>query len=132
MRRASKGYTGVDIPLFLTMLVQGLNLQGEGSTVLVKSYYTPSGAPITSQPPLSSPFRIPTRQKTEVPHPSFPTHTNVPDEAASIAHHEGEKLEKIVKSTKSRRRVKIVVSDDEDAAEDTSKQGRKIDAIDKD
>ncbi|GKF18938.1 hypothetical protein Tco_0063856, partial [Tanacetum coccineum] len=23
MRRASKGYTGVDIPLFLTMLVQG-------------------------------------------------------------------------------------------------------------
>ncbi|GJU25745.1 hypothetical protein Tco_1164366 [Tanacetum coccineum] len=37
MRRASKGYTGVDIPLFPTMLVQGPILQGEGSTVPVDS-----------------------------------------------------------------------------------------------
>nr|GEV77434.1 uncharacterized mitochondrial protein AtMg00810-like [Tanacetum cinerariifolium] len=42
------------------------------------------------------------------------------------------KLEKTVKSTKARRRAKIVVSNDVDAAEDTSKQGRKIDVIDKD
>nr|GFA05170.1 putative reverse transcriptase domain-containing protein [Tanacetum cinerariifolium] len=42
------------------------------------------------------------------------------------------KLEKIVKSTKARRRAKIIVLDDEDAAKDTSKQGRKIDAIDQD
>nr|GEV96123.1 hypothetical protein [Tanacetum cinerariifolium] len=42
------------------------------------------------------------------------------------------RLEKIVKSAKTRRRAKIVVSDDEDAIEDTSKQGRKIDAIDQD
>nr|GEY38731.1 hypothetical protein [Tanacetum cinerariifolium] len=42
------------------------------------------------------------------------------------------KLEKIVKSTKARRRAKIVVLDDEDAAEDSSKQGRKIDKIDQD
>nr|GEV23357.1 hypothetical protein [Tanacetum cinerariifolium] len=42
------------------------------------------------------------------------------------------KLEKIVKETKARRRAKIVVSDDEDATEDTSKHGRKIDAIDQD
>ncbi|GKA45207.1 putative ribonuclease H-like domain-containing protein [Tanacetum coccineum] len=54
MRRASKGYIRVDIPLFLTMLVQGLIPQGEGSTV----------------------------QETEVPHPSYPTYTNVADEAA--------------------------------------------------
>ncbi|GJS60771.1 hypothetical protein Tco_0655555 [Tanacetum coccineum] len=38
-------------------------------------------------------------------------------------------LEKIVKSSKARRRAKIVVSDD---AEDSSKQGRKIDKIDQD
>ncbi|GJT82272.1 hypothetical protein Tco_1056614 [Tanacetum coccineum] len=82
MRRASKGYTGVDIPLFPTMLVQGLILQGEGSTVLVESHHTPSGAPTTSQPPLSSPSRIPTRQETKVPQPSSPTYTNVADEAA--------------------------------------------------
>nr|GEU68914.1 hypothetical protein [Tanacetum cinerariifolium] len=29
MRRASKGYSGVDVPLFLTMLVQGLILQSD-------------------------------------------------------------------------------------------------------
>nr|GEU47394.1 hypothetical protein [Tanacetum cinerariifolium] len=40
--------------------------------------------------------------------------------------------QKTVKSTKARRRAKIIVSDDEDAAEDTLKQGRKIDAIDQD
>ncbi|GKF36332.1 hypothetical protein Tco_0113090, partial [Tanacetum coccineum] len=36
----------------------------------------------TSQPPLSSPLRIPTRQETKVPQPSSPTYTNVADEAA--------------------------------------------------
>ncbi|GJY78377.1 ribonuclease H-like domain-containing protein [Tanacetum coccineum] len=53
--RASKGYTGVDTPLFQTMLVQGQLLHGEGST---------------------SP-------ETEVPQPSSPTQTHVGDEAAS-------------------------------------------------
>nr|GFB90595.1 hypothetical protein [Tanacetum cinerariifolium] len=43
---------------------------GEGSTVLVESHHTPSGAPTTSQLPLSSPSRIPTRQETDVPQPS--------------------------------------------------------------
>nr|GEX12498.1 hypothetical protein [Tanacetum cinerariifolium] len=42
------------------------------------------------------------------------------------------KLEKIIKSNKARRRANIVMSDDEDAAEDSSKQGRKIDKIDQD
>ncbi|GJW10359.1 hypothetical protein Tco_1576186 [Tanacetum coccineum] len=49
------------------MLVQGPILQGEGSTVPVESHHTPSGAPTTSQPLLSSPLRILTRQETEVP-----------------------------------------------------------------
>ncbi|GJX12398.1 putative ribonuclease H-like domain-containing protein [Tanacetum coccineum] len=52
---ASKGYTGVDIPLFQIMLVQGQILQGEGSIIL----------------------------ETEVPQPSSPTQTHVADEAAS-------------------------------------------------
>ncbi|GJT99437.1 hypothetical protein Tco_1109776 [Tanacetum coccineum] len=84
MRRASKGYTGVDIPLFPTMLVQGLVVQGEGSTVLVESYYIPTSAPLTSQPPSSSPSRITTRQESVVPQPKSPTQTNVADKAASI------------------------------------------------
>ncbi|GJX72541.1 hypothetical protein Tco_0309712 [Tanacetum coccineum] len=56
MKRASKGYTGVDIPLFPTMLVQGPILQGEGSTV----------------------------QEAEVPQPSSPSQTHDADEATSI------------------------------------------------
>ncbi|GKA80438.1 hypothetical protein Tco_0787034 [Tanacetum coccineum] len=42
------------------------------------------------------------------------------------------KLEKTVKSSQAKRREKIVVSDDEDDLEDSSKKGRKIDEIDTD
>ncbi|GKC32566.1 hypothetical protein Tco_1039860 [Tanacetum coccineum] len=42
------------------------------------------------------------------------------------------KLEKKVKTSKARRRVRIVISEDEDAEQDSSKQGRKISEIDKD
>ncbi|GJS53487.1 putative ribonuclease H-like domain-containing protein [Tanacetum coccineum] len=42
------------------------------------------------------------------------------------------KLEQKVKTTKSRRRARIVLSDDEEGVEDSSKQERKISAIDKD
>ncbi|GKD87762.1 hypothetical protein Tco_1358916, partial [Tanacetum coccineum] len=42
------------------------------------------------------------------------------------------KLEHKVKSSKSRRRAKIMISDDEDSQEDPSKQGRKIAQIDED
>ncbi|GJR73756.1 putative ribonuclease H-like domain-containing protein [Tanacetum coccineum] len=218
MRRASKGYTGVDIPLFPTMLVQGPILEGEGSTVPVESHHTPSGAPTTSQPLLSSPSRIPTRQETEVPRPSSPTYTNVVDEAAftsvdviyggaattvssidagqgsgnipksptmphdlplpgghtpgsdegSLTLHEltvlctklsnkvdnmetelkqtkqtygasltklikkVKKLEQTIKTSQARKRANIVVSDDEESLEDTSKQGRMIEDINQD
>ncbi|GKC89682.1 hypothetical protein Tco_1150331 [Tanacetum coccineum] len=218
MRKASKGYTGVDIPLFPTMLVQGPIPQGEGSTVPVESHHRPSGAPLTSQPPILSPSRIPTKQGTEVPQPSSPTYTNVADEAAftsvdvvhggatttvssidtghgsgnipksptmphdsplpgghtpgsdegSMTLHEltvlctklsnkvdsletelkqtkqtygvaltklikkVKKLEQTVKTSQARRRAKIVVSEDEESSEDTSKQGRMIEDIDQD
>ncbi|GKG60936.1 hypothetical protein Tco_0616752, partial [Tanacetum coccineum] len=49
------------------MLVQAPILQGKGSTVLVESHHTPSGAPTTSQLQLS------------------PTYTNVADEVAFIS-----------------------------------------------
>ncbi|GKC34039.1 hypothetical protein Tco_1046423 [Tanacetum coccineum] len=42
------------------------------------------------------------------------------------------KLEKKVKTNKAMRRVRIVISEDEDAEENSSKQGRKISEIDKD
>ncbi|GJR87260.1 hypothetical protein Tco_0211271 [Tanacetum coccineum] len=71
MKRASKGYTRVDTPLFQTMLVQGQILQGEGSTIPVESHHTPISAPSTSQPPTSP--------------PSMQT-THVAEEAANMPH----------------------------------------------
>nr|GEW08755.1 hypothetical protein [Tanacetum cinerariifolium] len=109
-----------EVQITATIDGKGPILQGEGSTVLVESHHT-----------LSS-----------------PTHTHVADGVASIGvdvRHggvattissldtgpgSGEKVRKIVKSNKARRRAKIVVSDDEDAVKDSSKQGRKIDEID--
>ncbi|GJY89349.1 hypothetical protein Tco_0504545 [Tanacetum coccineum] len=85
MKRVSKGYTGVDIPLFQTMLVQGLVVQGEGSTHPVESHQTPIGALSTSQLHLSPTIRSSMRQETEVPQPSSPTHTHVADEAVSFS-----------------------------------------------
>ncbi|GJX31491.1 hypothetical protein Tco_0241346 [Tanacetum coccineum] len=69
MRRASKGYTGVNTPLFQTMLVQGQNVQGEGSTIPVESHHTPTSAPSTSQPPTSSPS-MQTTHAAPMPHDS--------------------------------------------------------------
>ncbi|GKE10506.1 hypothetical protein Tco_1414057, partial [Tanacetum coccineum] len=83
IRRASKGYTEVDIPLFPTMIVQGLVVQGEGSTHPVESHHTPTSALPTSQLPISSTFRRITRQESMVPQPRSPTQTNVVDAATS-------------------------------------------------
>ncbi|GJS21727.1 hypothetical protein Tco_0450359 [Tanacetum coccineum] len=83
MRRVSKGYTGVNIPLFSSMLVQGPIQQGEGSTVPVESHHIPITTPSTSQPPLSSPSRVPTP-----PHdsPLLGGHTPGSDEGSAISH----------------------------------------------
>ncbi|GJS93106.1 hypothetical protein Tco_0800074 [Tanacetum coccineum] len=183
MKRTSKGYTGVDTPLFQTMLVQGQISQGEGSTILVESHHTPISAPSTSQPPTSPPSMQITHVAEEdanMPHDSpLPRgHTPGSNEGSmtlneltvlctqlstKVASLEADlkqtkkvygnaytklitkvkKLEHKVKSSKSRRRAKIVIyddedyqlylkKDDEDYQEDPSKQGRKIAQIDED
>ncbi|GJU58765.1 hypothetical protein Tco_1236531 [Tanacetum coccineum] len=66
-----------------TEIFDGPVVQGEGSTVPVESYHTPTSALSTSQPPSSSPCRRTTIQESVVPQPRFPTQTNVVDEAAS-------------------------------------------------
>ncbi|GJR88921.1 hypothetical protein Tco_0212932, partial [Tanacetum coccineum] len=164
MRRISKGYNGVDILLFSSMIVQGPIQQGEGSIILVESHHTPITTPSTSQPPLSSPSRVPTP-----PHDSpLPRgHTPGSDEgrmqqtelmdlviklsgkvlaletdlqqikkvystAVTKLIIKVKRLEKIVKSSKARRRAKIIVSDDEKVLDVSSKQRRMIDDIDQD
>ncbi|GJX41987.1 hypothetical protein Tco_0256977 [Tanacetum coccineum] len=153
MKRAFKGYTGENIPLFLAMIVQGIVVQGEGSTHLVESHHTPTSTPSTSQPPVSPTFKRTTRQESVVPQPRSPTQTLVADEAASTVESSEtdlkqtkkiygaaytrlikkmKKLEKTAKSSQARRRERIVVSNDEVDLEDPSKQGRKIAVIDQD
>ncbi|GJR17328.1 putative ribonuclease H-like domain-containing protein [Tanacetum coccineum] len=121
MRRASKGYSRVVIPLFDTMLVQP---QSEA----------PSTSPsrITSSPSLSSHH---TTSSTQTTQPSIQI-THEAEETATMPHDSPlpgvKKLEKQVRFGKARRRARIVLLKDEDAIEDPSKQGRKIDQIDTD
>nr|GEW56336.1 hypothetical protein [Tanacetum cinerariifolium] len=134
MKKASKGYTEVDIPLFSTMLVQGPIVQGEGSTVLVESHHTPIRAPSTSQPHFSPTLRIPIRQKTEKVESlekDLKQTKKIYGAAYTKLIKKGKKLEKTIQSSQAKRRARIVVFDDEDDLEDSSKQGRKIVAIDK-
>ncbi|GJU25449.1 hypothetical protein Tco_1164070 [Tanacetum coccineum] len=136
MRRVSKGYTGVNIPLFSSMLVQGPIQQGEGSTVPVESHHTPITTPSTSQPPLSSPSRVPT-----------PPHDLPLSGVASLEQDLKQtkkvygnaytklimrvmKLEHTVKSRQPRRRARVVISDTKEYLEDPSKQEMRIAEID--
>ncbi|GJW15870.1 hypothetical protein Tco_0020003 [Tanacetum coccineum] len=166
MKRASKGYTRVDTPLFQIMLVQGHILQGTGSTILVESHHTPISAPSTSQPPNSPPSMqtIHVAEKAATMPQDLPllrVHSLGSDEGNMTLNElmvlcttlskkvetlesdlkqtkltygatytkiimKVKKLEHKEKSSKARRRVRLVVSEDEDKLEDPSKQGRKI------
>ncbi|GKC87833.1 hypothetical protein Tco_1148482 [Tanacetum coccineum] len=94
-------------------------------------------APSTSQPPIT-----PTEEAAPMPYesPLHSVHLLRRDEG-NMQQHElmdlvtrlilrVKKWEKNVKTRKSRRRARIVISEDEDAVEDSSKQGRKISDID--
>ncbi|GJW40246.1 hypothetical protein Tco_0066091 [Tanacetum coccineum] len=143
MRRASKGYTGVDIPLFLTMLVQGPNLQGQGSTVQ-KAATTPHDSPLPRVHSLGSDkgsmtlhelkvLCTPLSKKMESLESDLKQTKLTYGAAFTKFIMKVKRLEKEVKLNKARRRAKIVVSDDEDAKKDTSKHGRSmIEDIDQD
>ncbi|GJV54911.1 hypothetical protein Tco_1455916 [Tanacetum coccineum] len=70
---------------FSKLIFDGMGqiLQGEGSTIPVESYHTPTVAPSTSQPHHSLTLRDFIRQETKVPQHSSPTQTHVVDKAAS-------------------------------------------------
>ncbi|GKC71846.1 hypothetical protein Tco_1117729 [Tanacetum coccineum] len=84
MKRASKGYTGENISLFPTMIVQGLVVQGEGSTHPIESHHIPTSALSTSQPPISPTSRRTNKQGSVVLQPRSPTQSPVADKAASL------------------------------------------------
>ncbi|GJS95661.1 putative ribonuclease H-like domain-containing protein, partial [Tanacetum coccineum] len=53
-----RGFTGLHIPLFNTMIVHDQPGQGEGPTLTVESQHTPSASPSTSQPTTSQPTSL--------------------------------------------------------------------------
>ncbi|GJU77998.1 hypothetical protein Tco_1275068 [Tanacetum coccineum] len=71
MKRASRGYSGVDFPLFPTMITTPESFPSRITS-------SPSLSPQTYQPPL----RDITRQDAEIPQSQFPSQTQVADEAA--------------------------------------------------
>ncbi|GJZ55912.1 hypothetical protein Tco_0611105 [Tanacetum coccineum] len=165
MKRVSKGYFGVDFPLFPTMITAP-----ESSPSRITSL--PSLSPQTHQ---SSPLRDITRQAAKIPQSQFPTQTQVADEATftsvdvdaggaattgiglnacqgsgtihktptrphdspllrvlTLGSDEGSLQQNELMDLVTKRRARIVILEDEDAEEDSSKQGRKIFDIDKD
>ncbi|GKA18951.1 hypothetical protein Tco_0698866, partial [Tanacetum coccineum] len=90
------------------------------SSPSLSSHHTSISSPSTSQPLIT-----PTKEAAPMPHES-PLHS-----VHSCRRDKGmKKLEKTVKTSKVRRRARIVLSEDENATEDSSKQGRKISNID--
>ncbi|GJZ01881.1 hypothetical protein Tco_0519842 [Tanacetum coccineum] len=98
----------------------------------LSSHHTSISASSTSQPPITS-----TEEPDLMPYES-PIHSvhSLGRDEGSMQQHEFDgfvkNLEKTVKTSKARRRVRVVLLEDEDAAEDSSKQGRKIFDIDTD
>ncbi|GKB95787.1 hypothetical protein Tco_0981924 [Tanacetum coccineum] len=150
MRRASKGYSRVVTPLFDTMLVQP---QGKTpstspsritSSPSLSSHHTPPSTPNT--PPSSKPHKYGQRTATIWHHdsPLVPgghtpgsddgrlKHDKLMELVTKLSDRVVAKLEKQVRSGKAMRRARIVLSENEDAVEDPSKQGRKIAQIDTD
>ncbi|GJX93082.1 hypothetical protein Tco_0347668 [Tanacetum coccineum] len=136
MKRASRGYTGVDIPLFPTMITtpkQAAKIpQSQFPTqtqVADKATFTSvdvdAGGAATTNISLDA-------DRVEVLENDLQQTKKVYSSAFTKLILRVKKLEKKVKTNKARRRARIVISEDEDAKEDSSKQGRKISEIDKD
>ncbi|GJY37202.1 hypothetical protein Tco_0422580 [Tanacetum coccineum] len=136
MKRASKGYSGVDIPLFSTMLTTP---ESSPSRITSSLSLSPQTHPSTSQPP-STPQ---SNQTTPVTKEAAPMpHESPLQSVHSFGHDEGslslneltnlctslskKKLEQTIKISQARRRAKVIISDAEEDEEDPSKQERSL------
>ncbi|GJU69423.1 hypothetical protein Tco_1255682 [Tanacetum coccineum] len=143
MRRASKGYSGVVKPLFENMLVQAHDEEQLQSPSRITSLPSLSQQPTQSSP--SPEPTLPTMRKGGcfMPHDyismmidglekDLQQTKKIYSTALTKLVLRVNKIEYKLKSGKARRKEKIVLSDDEEIAEDSSKQGRKISQIDED
>ncbi|GJY76825.1 hypothetical protein Tco_0481941, partial [Tanacetum coccineum] len=146
---------GVITPLFNTMLVQPQGVAPSIQTIpdtspskitsspSLSSHHTSISAPSTSQPPIT-----PTKEPALMPYesPLYSVYSLGRDEGKKDLQQTKKtysialtrlilrvkKLEKTVKTSKARRRARVVIFKDEDAVEDSSKQGTKVSDIDTD
>ncbi|GJS57461.1 hypothetical protein Tco_0652245 [Tanacetum coccineum] len=157
MKRQVKDFSSRVTPLFPTMVVQAQEVMGEGLEMPTDPHYTPIiTQPSSSQPQKKQKSRRPKKKDTRVSQPSDPI--NVSDEAVNeepsmqlkelmdfctqlqqrVLDLENTKTAQAQEITSLKLRVKRsarVISSDEASLgdqEDASKQGRKIDDIDKD
>ncbi|GKD69772.1 hypothetical protein Tco_1323862 [Tanacetum coccineum] len=71
IRRIRKSFSGMETPLFLTMVVQNQAKMGEGSAMPIDPYHTPTFIqPSTSQPQKKQKPRKPKRKDTQIPQSS--------------------------------------------------------------
>ncbi|GJS37633.1 ribonuclease H-like domain-containing protein [Tanacetum coccineum] len=137
MRRVGKGFSRRDTPLFPIMMIQAQQEQCEGSEMPTDPHHTPTIIqPSTSQPQKKQRPRRPKRKDSEVPQPSGPT-TNVADKSVNeeMDDSSGPRHQDNLGDTIARTRFENVFKTSNDSllvGEDASKQGRKIDDIDKD
>ncbi|GJV71957.1 hypothetical protein Tco_1491952 [Tanacetum coccineum] len=136
MKRASKGYSGVDIPLFPTMLTTP---ESSPSRITYSPSLSPQTHPSTSQPPSTPPSIQPTpitKEAALMPHESpLQSVYLLGRDEGSLSLNEltdlytslsKKKLEQTIKISQDRRRAKVVISDDDEAEEDTSNQGMSL------
>ncbi|GJR10387.1 putative ribonuclease H-like domain-containing protein [Tanacetum coccineum] len=107
MKRQGKDFSGMDTPLFPTMIVQAQQQVGEGSEVPTDSHHTPT----TTQPSISKPQKIQSRRKqrkdNENPQLNGPTEPVTDDtENVAILDLEKTKTSQAAKITDLKKRVK--------------------------
>ncbi|GJQ98934.1 hypothetical protein Tco_0521919, partial [Tanacetum coccineum] len=128
MRRPTKGYYGVIIPLFANMLVQPQAEASSSSPLRITSSPSQSSEPSPEHTTTAAPSTY-ELQHSE-PSPDAEGHVPTPHDSPlhSVHSHGSDEI----KTGKAKRRAKLVLSDDKDIVDDSSKQGRKISNIDED
>ncbi|GKE81772.1 hypothetical protein Tco_1551772, partial [Tanacetum coccineum] len=140
MKRVSRGYSRIDFALFPTMITAPETSPSRiTSSPSLSPQHTPVSTPSTSQPPNTQPTPN-AEEAVPMPYesPLHSVHSLGPDEGSLSLNEltdlctslskkvKVKKLEQIVKASKSRRRVRVVESNDEEDLEDPSKQGRSL------
>ncbi|GJR01363.1 hypothetical protein Tco_0524347 [Tanacetum coccineum] len=142
MRRQGKDFSRRETPLFPTMVVQDQEEMGEGSSMPADPHHTPIiTQPSSSQSQRKQKSRRPKKKDTQVPQAGVPSDpTNVADEAINeepikkLEKKKGSRTHKLRRLYKVGRSARVVSFEEASLGdqEDASKQGRKIDEIDKD